>query len=396
MPASDYFIDIGDPFAKSIAAFRGGYGDSEQLRLFGEERQERQRVAQERQSGMDALQNLARLGNNATSGDYMSALAANPAFGQQIGAMQKTFGAERAANELRFGQQLFSVLAGDDINLSKQMLDERIAAYRNAGDNRAADSAQAIRLMLDKPGGLDAARSSVGMMLAQGMGGPEFKAFFEQFYPQQEPVKPKQVQSSQILSDGKTAVVVYKDGQVAVVDTSTDQKLTGEAARAALEEVQKQQIGAAADRERAVAQAKAAVKAGADAFSQLPNIEKNIRANLGLDVISSVTFGALSQSELDLALATGLPTKLSGDALIEWVKNKKRSQQKLAKYLKEQSRFLLNGYGGVGDWIDYSEKKSINPGLTIDMWRRGDFRVGSEGNGTPPGIRYDRNGNRIQ
>ncbi|KPK69945.1 MAG: hypothetical protein AMJ84_08645, partial [Acidithiobacillales bacterium SM23_46] len=186
MPASDYFIDIGDPFAKSIAAFRGGYGDVETLRRFDEERQERQRVAQERQSGMDALQNLARLGNNATSGDYMSALAANPAFGQQIGAMQKTFGAERSANELRFGQQLFSVLAGDNTDLSKQMLDERIAAYRNAGDNRSADSAQAIRLMLDKPGGLDAARASVGLTLANGMGAPEFKAFFEQFYPRQK------------------------------------------------------------------------------------------------------------------------------------------------------------------------------------------------------------------
>jgi hypothetical protein len=432
MPASDYFIDIGDPFAKSIAAFRGGYGDVETLRRFDEERQERQRVAQERQSGMDALQNLARLGNNATSGDYMSALAANPTFSQPIGAMQKTFGAERSANELRFGQQLFSVLAEDNIDLSKQMLDERIAAYRNAGDNRAADSAQAIRLMLDKPGGLGAARASVGMTLANGMGGPEFKAFFEQFYPQQEPVKPNQVQSSQILSDGKTAVVVYKNGQVAVVDTSTDKRLTGEAARAALKEAQEQQIKTAGGRERVVAQAKAAVKAGADAFSQLANIEKsiknldeviglvekqgastgviasqlpnwsdaavqleNMRANLGLDVINSVTFGALSQSELDLALATGLPTKLSGSELIKWVKNKKESQQKLAKYLKEQARFLLNGYGGVGDWIDYSEKKKINPGLTIERWQRGDFKVGSEGNGPRPTITYDQSGNRI-
>lgn len=186
MPASDYFIDIGDPFAKSMAAFRGAYGDVERLRRFGEERQERQRVAQERQSGMDALQSLVRLGNNATSGDYMSVLAANPAFGQQIGAMQKTFGAERSANELRFGQQLFSVFAGGDIDLGKQMLDKQIAAYRNAGDNRAADSAQSIRLILDKPGGLDAARASVGMMLAEGMGGSNFETFLKQFYPQQK------------------------------------------------------------------------------------------------------------------------------------------------------------------------------------------------------------------
>jgi hypothetical protein len=184
--ASDYFIDIGDPFAKSMAAFRGAYGDVERLRQFDENRQDRQRVAQERQGGMDALQNLARLGNNATSGDYISALAANPAFGQQIGAMQKTLGAERSANELKFAQQLFNVLAEDNIDLSKQMLEERIAAYENAGDNQAADSARALRLMLDKPGGLGAARSSVGMMLAGGMGGPAFEAFFEQFYPQQK------------------------------------------------------------------------------------------------------------------------------------------------------------------------------------------------------------------
>lgn len=186
MPASDYFIDIGNPFAKSMAAFREAYGDVERLRQFGEQRQEGQRVAQERQGGMDALQNLVSLGHSATSGDYMSALAANPAFGQQIGAMQKTFGAERSANELRFGQQLFSVLSGGDDDLVRQLLDERIAAYRNAGDNRAADSAQSIRLMLDKPGGLGAARTSVGMMLADGMGAQDFEAFFKQFYPQQK------------------------------------------------------------------------------------------------------------------------------------------------------------------------------------------------------------------
>jgi len=47
-----------------------------------------------------------------------------------------------------------------------------------------------------------------------------------------------------------------------------------------------------------------------------------IANRLGIEVINSATFGALSETELALALETGFPRDLSGDALIEWIDGK--------------------------------------------------------------------------
>lgn len=80
--------------------------------------------------------------------------------------------------------------------------------------------------------------------------------------------------------------------------------------------------------------------------SRLPSITAsaieldNLQSQLGLDVISNTTFGALSEGELRLALQTALPTGLEGDDLVEWLESRKESQQKLARYLEEAAQFL--------------------------------------------------------
>ena len=53
-----------------------------------------------------------------------------------------------------------------------------------------------------------------------------------------------------------------------------------------------------------------------------------------------MAFGALSESELELALQTALPTNLSEDALSDWLRRKRDAQDKLADYLTQQARFL--------------------------------------------------------
>jgi hypothetical protein len=78
----------------------------------------------------------------------------------------------------------------------------------------------------------------------------------------------------------------------------------------------------------------------------------NIRSQLGLDVVGSVTFGALSEGELALALNTALPTNMDGEGLIQWLERKKIAQQKLRDYLTEQAMFLADEPGRtLGDWI---------------------------------------------
>jgi len=80
--------------------------------------------------------------------------------------------------------------------------------------------------------------------------------------------------------------------------------------------------------------------------SKLPSLMQssialdNVQRRMGLDVISSVTFGALSAGELTLALATALPTGLDGPELTKWLKSRKASQTKMANYLEKAATYL--------------------------------------------------------
>ena len=81
-------------------------------------------------------------------------------------------------------------------------------------------------------------------------------------------------------------------------------------------------------------------------ISRLPSVTQasieldNVRSRMGLDIIGSVTFGALSEGELNLALSTALPTNLEPPALKQWLIDKRNAQQKLARELEGAAIFL--------------------------------------------------------
>jgi hypothetical protein len=124
----------------------------------------------------------------------------------------------------------------------------------------------------------------------------------------------------------------------------------------------------------------AAIDAGASTgviASKLPNITAasvqlaNIRNTLGLDVIGSVTFGALSEGELNLALDTALPTNLAPKDLKAYLLNKKTAQTKLAGYLTEQATYLSKKGNTLSGWLEKveskgnSESSEIPAGVTV-------------------------------
>lgn len=117
--------------------------------------------------------------------------------------------------------------------------------------------------------------------------------------------------------------------------------------------------------------AKKALEEGANTgaiASRLPSITAasieldNIRNRLGLDIVGSVTFGALSEGELSLALNTGLPTNLSEADLKKHIINKIEAQDKLSKYLTEQARFLSKPGNTLNGWLESQEKKKPKQG----------------------------------
>tara|TARA_B110001469_G_scaffold72661_1_gene68987 strand:- start:242 stop:1474 length:1233 start_codon:yes stop_codon:yes gene_type:complete len=110
---------------------------------------------------------------------------------------------------------------------------------------------------------------------------------------------------------------------------------------------------------------------------------RQIANTMGIDIINSATFGALSATELRLALETGFDQNLSGDALVEYIQNKIAAQTKLRNALMPEVQMLLGG-SGLKAYADYkienskrhdaaqnafSQIQQNNPSLTAEEWR---------------------------
>ncbi len=96
---------------------------------------------------------------------------------------------------------------------------------------------------------------------------------------------------------------------------------------------------------------------------------ETVKGQLGLDVIGSVTFGALSESELNLAMDLGLPSdKLSPDELRTWLTDRIDAKSKAAKALQDTAAYLslpnttVNSY--YTDYLNITAPKSAAGGDT--------------------------------
>ena len=195
-----------------------------------------------------------------------------------------------------------------------------------------------------------------------------------------------EVQSTKIL-DGGVIVYAFKDGSSKVVN-SIGEEVTGQARADAIRNAEELGIRIQTERAGGRAAATFAIQQSGEAFqnilssrTNIANLREakrlileegantgfivdnfpswkastvaldNVKNRLGLDVVGSVTFGALSASELDLALNTALPTNLNEADLVDWIDRKIVAQEKLQNYLYEQATFLADGDKTVGDWL---------------------------------------------
>jgi hypothetical protein len=110
---------------------------------------------------------------------------------------------------------------------------------------------------------------------------------------------------------------------------------------------------------------------------------RNLQNQLGIDVIGSVTFGALSEGELRLALETALPTNLQEDALADWLRRKRDAQQKLVDNLSMRAEFTAIPGNTPGRWMQFTR----SGGETFeDMYQwMADNPIRTRGGGQPAG-----------
>ena len=145
----------------------------------------------------------------------------------------------------------------------------------------------------------------------------------------------------------------------------------------------------------------AALDSGANTgpvYAMLPSIREssialdNVQRRMGLDVIGSVTFGALSKGELDLALATAIPKNMRPVALKKWLLTKRSAQQKLSRYLSKAAIYLGTPGNNVKGWAEL-QKGNTGQGGTPKQLSQG--KLGNdEFNALPSGTKFiDPDGN---
>lgn len=82
---------------------------------------------------------------------------------------------------------------------------------------------------------------------------------------------------------------------------------------------------------------------------------ENVRNQLGLKVISSVTFGALSEKEMQMAFATALPTDMNPQDLRRWMVEAQAAQKKAMNIMDEYMTYLDEG-GTPQGWVREQRK----------------------------------------
>lgn len=375
--------------------------------------QENRALAQQQraraEAGRDALIGYVNglEAGTATAADLRRGVIAFPQLAESFTALESSVSGERFARELTNNKQLAFSLANNNVDAARQLIETRLEAAKASGDERAAAGLQAQMMQLDQnPNGL---LMQTLLPLVGTMSTEEFDDFHDNVLGLgSQETGPSQVRSSTILDDG-TVVTVTDEGPE--VYNSLGEVVTGQDAADAVR--QAQEFGADVRRQREAGATtgrletqvelgaevagqteagKTAIQIGRQTFerigplranignldraialvreegantgviaSKLPNwkdstIElENLRSELGLDVVGSVTFGALSKGELDLALTIALPTNLSEPELIDWLERKRNAQGKLADYLTEQARFLSTPGRTLPQWIDYTE-----------------------------------------
>jgi hypothetical protein len=369
-------------------------------------------AAEAKRRGQAALDVLAEKGKFSEPIDYLNAAQANPDLAQYIQSYGEMVGAERMEGDTQLHKKLF-VMLNKNPDAAKIMLEEQLAAAQNAGDPEAAALMESYTKMADSPEGQDGLRAMVGTALVEMVGKDAFTVLTDQLGLKQGNAD---VQSTDYLG-GIAVVTTLKDGTVQIKDARSNEVVTGDAAKTLLEEAREGEAlmagGKAGAAEEATLGARInfgriaaaetemgskAVQLGIDAFSRIGLVNANIAnldraiqlveeegANtgviasrlpswsdatielqnmqnvLGLDVIGSVTFGALSESELALAMQTALPTGLSEKALADWLRTKKAAQKKLAGYLTQQAEFFSTGRG-PDQWLAFTKsgQKDVN------------------------------------
>ncbi len=376
---------------------RMGIAASEEARRAQEFEFQQSEAERQRQSALALQEGMVGLvekiqSGSATWNDFADISLRHPEVSDELKSVWDGMTVDRRKNDAAGLYKAASALKAGRPDLAAQMFEDYAAAAENSGQKMDADLARAMAAMAKASP--EAALANIGMML----GSLDEEGAKNLFGAR------RSVQSSSVLDDG-TTVTVFNDGSKEVTD-ATGAVLKGQAATDAIKganeysaEIRRNNAAGSAEGRLQTAidmggQAKAAEEAGkqsiaksGEAFDTLGKVNQNIRTideaiaaidaganagavarffpdvssasaslanamnRLGLDVISSVTFGALSEGEMKLAMETAVPRNLDEGALRAWLEDKRAAQEKASEALYNAAVYLGTPGNTLAGWL---------------------------------------------
>lgn len=305
---------------------------------------------QGRQNLIAGIDNSQELVDFINSGDIQGAQENLEDLRAQLEASgQPTDRAQEAMNLLRTDPNLLRQRATDAVKRGRQQL----SGFRGQGGQTAGQrERQSLLATLEDPNASEVAKQSARIALgteARAVGAAaktvDVGGVPHVFDPVKQTLVPATVSGEQITAEtvGESKAIIRERGKFG--------ELTG-SSRAKRIDKGFDRISGINKNILNIDRAVSALDRGAGtgpAEKFFPSIKaatvelNQVQGELALDVIGSVTFGALSQGELDLARDIALPAGLDEPELRDFLQRKKVAQIKLRDYFNEQIQFLDQG-----------------------------------------------------
>lgn len=306
----------------------------------------------------------------STSGDFQKLMAIDP---KRATALQGSFNQLSQERQGAFYKDIRKVgdlaKAGEMGRVRQLLQDRRRDISRLGGDTEDTD----LLISAFDSGDMDKFNQLVGMADRVGveegfLAGRETDVGGEGFAPQISPVQtdPESGQKYIIKTDRNTGVTERVDVEGALGESQETEEqrlirreLLKDAAAESKNAFQslktvKSSLGTINEAIRAIDKGakSGAIEKYLPSFTQATIELENAANRMGLDVISATTFGALSEGELKLAMDTAMPRNLQPKELREWLSDRRKAKQKLARELNKMAIELGKGKVTIAEYLE--------------------------------------------
>lgn len=353
----------------------------------------------ENQAMQDALvqsrqrrQDVADIIQNPEAGieDYSNLMLKYPDLQQPIMQMDRMKQEETKKRALKRLGPIFNAVMTGSPEVAISQLKQDAQAAQAAGDERRYNAATTLLNQIET--NPKQAANVIGIQLATVLGPDDFIDNFQKIREMSPDaysgvIPPGSIiRSTKQFEDGTVQVITDKGP---IVVNAAGERVTGQQAAESIQSAQDYETRLKQLRALGTEQAKQSIDQASEGFktlqsqqSTIQNLDEAIKqiqagANtgiisqylpsfraatrrleqqgrvLGLDVIAGAKFGALSESEMNVAMSTAIDLGQEEDALVEDLQRRKEARKKLVSYLRDV--IVFQGQGGT-----LAERVAIN------------------------------------